>query len=376
MILSVKSNKRKFNQGVDKMKLSPLQIGDLTVKVPIIQGGMGVGVSLSKLASAVANAGGVGVMAGVQMGFDEPDFETNSKEANERAMRKYIRHARELSPEGVLGVNIMTAVNNYRDMVRIAVEEKIDLIISGAGLPSELPELVKDASTKIAPIVSSGKAAALIAKMWDRKHQKAPDLVIVEGPEAGGHLGFSPEDLRKDPPIMLETLVKDVIEALKATEEKYRRKIPVIAAGGIFNGYDIAKFLKLGAAGVQMGTRFVGTEECDADPRYKQAYLNSVKSDIDLVQSPVGMPGRAIVNSFVKQSREGRIPVEKCNNCLKPCNPKETPYCISNALIQAVHGNLDNGLIFTGSNAWRMEKMVTVRELMAELVSEAELALG
>ncbi|SMP51850.1 NAD(P)H-dependent flavin oxidoreductase [Anoxynatronum buryatiense] len=358
------------------MKIPPLTIGDLTVPVPIIQGGMGVGVSLSRLAAAVANAGGVGVMAGVQMGFDEPDFATNSQAANERALRRHIRTARELSPQGVIGINVMTAINHYRETVKAAVEEKIDLIISGAGLPSELPGLVKGSATKIAPIVSSGKAAALIAKMWDRKHGVAPDLVIVEGPEAGGHLGFSREELTQTPPIKLETLVRDVLEAMKATEEKYRKKIPVIAAGGIFNGADIARFLKMGAAGVQMGTRFVATEECDAHPSFKEAYVKSVKETIDLVLSPVGMPGRAVINAFMEKTRQVRVPAERCSNCLKPCNPAETPYCISDALIRAVQGNLEEGLIFTGSNAWRIEGITTVKALMNTLISETESALA
>jgi nitronate monooxygenase len=366
---------KKNEQGVDGMKLPPLQIGDLSVPIPIIQGGMGIGVSLSRLASAVANAGGVGIMAGVQMGFNEPDFYADSQAANERALRKHIRQARTLSPEGVIGINIMTAINHYRETVQAAVEEKIDLIISGAGLPTELPGLVEGSDTKIAPIVSSGKAAALIAKMWDRRHGRAPDLVIVEGPEAGGHLGFSPEELRRDPPVKLETLVRDVLEALKATEEKYRKKIPVIAAGGIFDGGDIARFLKLGAAGVQMATRFVATDECDAPLSFKQAYLNAGKEDIDLVQSPVGMPGRAVINSFIARTQHERVPSHHCSNCLKPCNPKETPYCISDALMASVMGNLEEGLIFTGSNAWRLTELVPVRKLMAQLVEEAEAAL-
>lgn len=356
------------------MKIPPLQIGDLTVPIPIIQGGMGVGVSLSRLASAVANAGGVGVMAGVQMGFDEPDFLANSQAANERALRKHIRKAKELSPKGVIGINIMTAVNHYKEAVLAAVEEKIDLIISGAGLPTELPALVKSSNTKIAPIVSSGKAAALIAKMWDRRHGVAPDLVIVEGPEAGGHLGFSLKELRQDPPLKLEDLVKDVMAAMKATEEKYKKTIPVIAAGGIFDGNDIARFLRMGAAGVQMATRFVATEECDAHPRFKEAYINATQTDIDLVQSPVGMPGRAIINAFIARTKEARVPSVKCTNCLKPCNPAQTPYCISDALLASVQGNMEEGLIFTGSNAWRIKEIVSVKELMQQLVAETEAA--
>ena len=358
------------------MKIPPLKIGDETAPIPIIQGGMGIGVSLSRLASAVANAGGIGVMAGVQIGFEEPDFRTNNNAANVRGLKKHIRKAKELSPDGILGVNIMVAVQNYREMVKAAVEEKINLIISGAGLPSELPELVKGSNTKIAPIVSSGKAAALIAKIWDRKHQVMPDLVIVEGPEAGGHLGFSEEQLSTTNKPNLEDMVKDVIEALKMYEDKYRIKIPVIAAGGIFTGMDIAKYLKIGASGVQMATRFVATEECDASQDFKQAYLNSTQNTIGLVKSPVGMPGRAVLNEFVLRLDEGRIPITQCTNCLKPCDPATTPYCITDALIKSVTGSIKEGLIFAGSNAYRLTEMTNVADLMDELVRETETALS
>lgn len=358
------------------MKIPPLQVGDKTATIPIIQGGMGIGVSLSKLAAAVANAGGIGVMAGVQIGFEESDFFTNSNEANVRGLRKHIRKAKELSPEGILGVNIMVAVQNYKEMVQAAVEEKINLIISGAGLPSELPALVKGSDTKIAPIVSSGKAAALIAKMWDRKYQVLPDLVIVEGPDAGGHLGFTEEQLKADEKPKLETMVQEVVTALKQYEEKYQKRIPVIAAGGIFNGEDIAKYLKIGAAGVQMATRFVTTHECDADEAFKQAYVSSTEETIGLVKSPVGMPGRAIINEFVEKMKAGNIPVTRCTNCLKPCNPATTPYCITEALMNSVTGSVKEGLIFAGKNAYRVSEIVSVRDLMESLVKETETALA
>jgi len=363
-------------RGAENMKLPPLRLGELVATLPIVQGAMGVGVSLSKLASAVANEGGIGVISGVQIGFDEPDFETNNEEANVRAIRKHIKKARELSPKGILGVNLLVAINNYKDLVKAAVEEKIDLIVSGAGLPTDLPEMIKGTKTKIAPIVSSGKAAALISKLWDRKFEYVPDLVIVEGPEAGGHLGFSVEQLNTTPGPQLEEIVKDVIVALKPYEEKYNKPIPVIAAGGIFDGIDIAKYLKLGAAGVQMATRFVATEECDADIRFKEAFIKSAKEKIGLVQSPVGMPGRALYNSFVKKLEIASIPVKRCYNCLKPCEPKSAPYCISKALIDAVKGDVEEGLVFAGSNAYRLDKIVTVKELISRLVSEAEVALS
>ncbi len=357
------------------MSLPQLVIGDLVARVPIVQGAMGVGVSLSSLAAAVANEGGVGVISAVQIGFNEPDFHKNPKEANIRALRSHIRKARQLSPNGIIGVNILVAINEYREMVKAAVEEGVDLIISGAGLPMELPGLVKGTKTKIAPIVSSGKAAALIAKMWERKHQYIPDLVVIEGADAGGHLGFSAEMIESGECPKLEDILPEVLDQLKPYEQKYERKIPVIVAGGIYNGTDIAKFLKLGASGVQMATRFVATEECDAHINFKKAYVDSKKEDIGLVKSPVGMPGRAIHNKLVKDLKIGNKPVKKCYNCLQPCDPKNTPYCISTALIEAVTGNMDEGLIFTGTNAYRIDNIVTVKELMDELIKETENSL-
>lgn len=358
------------------MELPNLKIGNLVAKYPIIQGAMGVGVSLSNLAGTVANEGGIGVISGVQIGFDEPEFEQDNDAANVRGLRKHIQKAREISPEGIIGVNLLVAIQNYKDMVRAAVEEKVDIIISGAGLPTELPKLVSGSDTKIAPIVSSGKAARLIAKMWDRKHQVIPDAVVVEGPEAGGHLGFSKEDLGKTTLPNIYDLVEEVIEALKPFEEKYKKSIPVIAAGGIFDGKDIAKAMKKGASGVQIGTRFVATEECDAHRNFKQAYIHSKEGEIELVTSPVGMPGRAVVNQLTEKIKTEKIPVEKCYNCLIPCDAGTTPYCISTALIKAVRGDVDQGLVFAGSNAYRITAMTTVRELMQELVEETKEALG
>ncbi len=246
------------------------------------------------------------------------------------------------------------------------------MIISGAGLPSTLPGLVKGSETKIAPIVSSGKAAKTIAKVWDRKFNYLPDAVIVEGPEAGGHLGFSPEDLEKTPMPDLRAIVSEVIEALKPFEEKYERKVPVIAAGGIYDGKDIASYLKLGAAGVQMATRFVATHECDAHINFKQAYVDATAEDITIIKSPVGLPGRALLNSFVKRTYKENIPVTRCYLCLKHCNPADTPYCITDALVASVEGDVDNGLVFMGSNANKVDKIVSVKELMNELVTETE----
>ncbi|MFT5872894.1 MAG: nitronate monooxygenase [Clostridium sp.] len=354
------------------MKLPPLKIGELIASIPIIQGGMGVGVSLSGLASAVANEGGIGIISTAQIGYTEGDFGTNAREANIRALKNEIRRARELSPKGIIGINIMVAMNNYEELTTAALEEGIDLIISGAGLPLNLPKIAKGFNAKLAPIVSSAKAATVISKMWDRKNNCAADLIVVEGPEAGGHLGFSMEALIEKKAKDLKDLVKEVIEAIKPFEEKYNKKIPVVAAGGIYTGEDIAELMKLGAAGVQMATRFVATEECDASLAFKMAYINSKLEDIKIVQSPVGMPGRAINNKFMKEVSEKGCKVDKCYLCIKECNPKTTPYCITEALIQAVKGNLDEGLIFVGSNACKVDKIVTVKELMSELVEAAE----
>ena len=348
------------------MNLPQIKIGDKVTKFPIIQGGMGIGVSLSNLASAVANYGGIGVISGVQIGFREEDFQRNSSQANERALAKEIRKARELSPEGILGVNLMVAIQNYKELVAVCVKEKIDLIISGAGLPSELPQFVKGSQTKLAPIVSSGKAAAVITKLWKKRYDYLPDLVVVEGPEAGGHLGFSLEQLKGDVP-SLKDIVKDVMNALKPFEEESGRKIPVIAAGGIFDSNDVKEFLQLGCNGVQIGTRFAATHECDASLEFKQAYVDAKEEDIQIVLSPVGMPGQAIMNPFMKKVKLERQKVTKCYNCLQPCNPANTPYCISNALINSVQGNGDEGLIFIGKNGHRINKIVSVKRLIDEL---------
>ncbi len=354
------------------MKLPELNIGDLKASVPIIQGGMGIGVSLHGLASAVANEGGIGIISGVQIGFREPDFIKNTLAANIRALKKEIRLAKEKCKRGILGVNLMVAVNNYKEYVRTSVEEGIDLIISGAGLPLELPELVKGSTVKIAPIVSSSKAASVICKLWDKRYAKAPDMVIVEGPKAGGHLGFSKDEIISSEPCTLEKIVLEVKKELTIYEEKYHKHIPIVAAGGIFDGKDIARFLNLGASGVQMATRFVATYECDASEAFKLAYVKADKEDIHIVKSPVGMPGRALANPFVKNAENNPSKVKCLYNCLKPCNPATTPYCISQALINAREGNTDMGLIFCGSNAYKINEIVSVKDLMKELVAEAE----
>ncbi|MCT4597985.1 MAG: nitronate monooxygenase [Vallitalea sp.] len=346
------------------MKIPKLKIGDLDIKIPIIQGGMGIGVSKSSLASAVANEGGVGIISGVQIGYLEPDFLTNTLEANKRALSKEIKKAKKLSPTGIIGVNLMVAMKNYKELVKTAIKEKIDIIISGAGLPIDLPKLVKESTTKIIPIVSSGKAARIILKKWE-KSNRLPDAIIVEGAKAGGHLGFKAKDLVDKTNESLEEIVKDVISLVKPYEKEYDKNIPVIAAGGIIDGNDIAKMLSIGAKGVQMGSRFVATYECDASTSFKEAYINSSQNDICLIKSPVGLPGRAIKNSFINKTENGRIPVKKCFACLSHCNPADTPYCISQALIDSVQG--EEGLIFAGERACEIHKIISVNTLINEL---------
>lgn len=350
-------------------KLPELKIGDLIAKIPIIQGGMGVGVSRAKLAGAVAKEGGIGIISTAQIGYDEPDFETNTLEANLRSLEKNIKEAKKISNNGIIGINIMTVTTHYKENVKKAIEAGVDLIISGAGLPKELPKLVEGTKVKIAPIVSSARGAGLMIKLW-LKHNHAPDMIVVEGPEAGGHLGFSREELKEKKSIF--DIAKEVIEKVKEFENEIKKKIPVIIAGGIYSGKDIAKCLEVGASGVQIASRFVATEECDADIKFKQAYVNAQKEEIEIVSSPVGMPGRAIHNEFIEKVSKERIAPEKCLGCLSVCDPGKTPYCITKALINSVKGNLKEGLIFCGGNTYRINKIVPVKELMQELITEAE----
>jgi len=352
------------------MNLPKLKIGNLEAKFPIIQGGMGIGVSMSKLASAVANEGGIGIISGAQTGYREDDFKTNNNNANINGIKKEIRLARELSPNGIIGINFLQASYNYIELVKTAVEEKIDLIISGAGLPKTLPEYVKGTNTKIAPIVSSGRAAKLLAKLWKKKYDYLPDLIVVEGPRAGGHLGFSREDLESNNVKNLKELVVEVLEAIKPFEEKYNQKIPVVAAGGIYTGQEIKEFIDLGAAGVQMATRFVATNECDAHINFKNAYINATGKDIQLIKSPVGLPGRVISNTLTKQIEANSLKIKGCYKCLKGCNPVVAPFCITEALVKAVEGDIENGLIFIGSNGYKINKIISVKELFNELKNE------
>ncbi len=344
-----------------------LKIGNLIAKLPIIQGGMGVGVSLSNLAGNVAKYGAIGVISAAHPGYLEKDFEKNTLQANLRALKNHIRKAKDISNNGIIGVNIMVAMKNYKELVEASSEGGADLIISGAGLPLKLPEYTKNSEIKILPIVSSSKATKLILSYWKKHYNRIADGIIVEGPEAGGHLGFKADTLDNDI-IKFDDNVKDIIETVKQLEFEYKKEIPVIVAGGVFDSNDIKKYMELGAKGVQIGSRFVATYECDVDMKFKEAYLNCNKSDIKIVKSPVGMPGRAINNEFLRKINNETNKISKCYNCLVPCNPSTTPYCISEALINAARGDINNGLVFCGANAYRINKIMSVKDLLDELI--------
>jgi len=352
-------------------KLKPLMIGDLEIKIPIIQGGMGVKVSTASLAAAVANCDGAGTIASVGLAYGIDEKGRGLVEASNEALQKEIRKAREIT-EGVVGVNIMVALSNYEDLVRIAAKEKVDFIVSGAGLPLSLPEFTKGTSVKLIPIVSSERAALLIMKTWKRRYNRFPDAIVVEGPMAGGHLGFRLEDLKSNETPSLEDLVTDILKVVKKYEVESGKAIPLIAAGGIFDGKDIARFLKLGAKGIQIGTRFVVTFECSVPDEFKKLYIASEEKDVVIIDSPVGLPGRAIRTKFVDRVIHGaRVPFKCIYRCLRSCDPNTVPYCIAKALCNAVIGDLDNAVVFAGSNVARVKKIVSVKELMDDIVNEA-----
>lgn len=354
------------------MNRKPLKIGDLTAEKPIIQGGMGVGISLGNLAGAVAKAGGVGIISAAQIGFREADFDKDPLGANLRALEKELKKAREIAPHGVIGYNIMVAMRHYEEYVRAAAAAGADIIISGAGLPTELPKLTEGTSVKLAPIVSTARSAGVILKFWDKKYNRVPDLLVIEGPKAGGHLGFTREQLAaypEDGQDGYEEEIREILSLAREYEARYQKKIPVAIAGGIENREQAERAFALGADAIQVATRFVTTKECDADIRYKEAYLNAEKEDIVIVKSPVGMPGRAIRNTFIKKVEAGeKMPITLCHGCLKNCKPAEIPYCITDALIHAANGEVEDALLFCGAYAYRAGRLETVEEVMDSLL--------
>ena len=350
------------------MELKPLNIGGLIAKYPIVQGGMGVGISLDRLAGNVALAGGVGIISTAQIGFREPGYDESPLETNLAAIKKYIDKAREIANGGVIGVNIMVATRHYEEYVKAAVKAGVDLIVSGAGLPTSLPELVKNTKTKIAPIVSSVKSAKVICKLWDRHYSKTPDMVVIEGPKAGGHLGFSKDEVEN---ITDEEYDKEIVAIKQVVDEyadKYSKHIPVIFGGGVYDRKDVEHYMSLGIDGVQMGTRFVTTYECDASDEYKQTYINAKKEDIRIVKSPVGMPGRAIYNDFMAKSSVETFKLKRCHQCISTCKAKDIPYCITDALVNAANGDVDNALLFCGEKAYKATRLEHVSDIFNEIV--------
>jgi nitronate monooxygenase len=355
------------------MKIPKLRIGNLTADVPIIQGGMGVRVSLSSLAAAVAEEGAIGTISSIGLGDVEAsktEYERMSREALEWEIRK----ARRMT-EGPLAINFMGVLSNVDDLIETAVREGIRLIVYGAGLPAKLPALITDPDVNLIPIVSSSRVAEFILRSWNKRYARTADALILEGPLAGGHLGFSEEQLQDPERYSLEKLLPELLETIKPFEDKFSRKIPVITGGGIYTGSDIARMLSLGASGVQMATRFVCTKECGVSQEFKQSYLDAREEDIVIIKSPVGMPGRAINNKFLKDLAEkGKLKIKCPYRCLTACKVDSANYCIAQALVNSYFGNVDEGLIFCGQNAHRIEKIVTVKELIAELMAELQTA--
>jgi len=351
-------------------ELKSLHIGDMEIKVPIIQGGMGVRVSTASLASAVSNYGGAGTIASVGLGLSKEANQADYTKASREGLRREIRKAKEQTQNPVC-VNIMVALTNYEDLARTAVQEKSEVIVSGAGLPLRLPEYAEGSTTKLIPIVSSARAADLIIRSWKRKYDRIPDGIIVEGPMAGGHLGFKSADLKTGRSASLEELVRDVVAVAEDYKDKFKTQIPVIAAGGVFDGKDIAKFLRLGAQGVQMGSRFVCTFECSIPDSFKQMYIDAQQDDIMIIDSPVGLPGRALKTSFMEKVLRGeKVPIKCDYRCIITCDSRKVPYCIAKAMYAAALGDFENAVVFAGENVSRIKKIVSVKTLMDSLVAE------
>lgn len=350
--------------------MNNLKIGNLTARIPIIQGGMGVGISMSSLASAVANEGGVGVISCAGLGLIYRNTAKDYMEACIIGLREEIKKAREKS-SGIIGVNIMMALTNFGDMVKTSIAEKVDVIFAGAGLPMDLPKYITaDCTTKLVPIVSSARAARIICEKWKSLYNYLPDLVVVEGPKAGGHLGFKANQI-EDENFSIQKLIPEVVKEVATFEEKYNQEIPVIAAGGIYTGEDVYNIMQLGAKGVQMSSRFVPTDECDADIKFKETYINANENDVEIIQSPVGMPGRALKGEFLEKVKQGLTAPKSCPyNCLHTCDYKKVPYCIIVTLYNAYQGKMDKGYAFAGSNAYRATKISSVKEVIDSITSE------
>jgi NAD(P)H-dependent flavin oxidoreductase YrpB (nitropropane dioxygenase family) len=330
---------------------------------------MGVGISLSGLASAVANEGGVGVISCAGLGLIYREKARSYMESCIVGLKEEIRKAKEKS-SGIVGINIMMALTNFGDMVKTAIAEKADVIFAGAGLPLDLPRYrTEGCTTKLVPIVSSARAAKIICEKWKTLYNYLPDMIVVEGPKAGGHLGFKTNQIA-DPEFAIEKLIPQVVSEVAVFEEKYNQEIPVVAAGGIYSGEDMYRMMELGAKGVQIASRFVTTEECDADIKFKNSYIKAKDNNVEIIQSPVGMPGRALNGSFLDKVKLGLTRPKSCPyNCLHTCDYKVVPYCIIVTLYNAYKGRMDKGYAFAGSNAYLSTRISTVKEVIDDLVS-------
>lgn len=348
--------------------MNNFSIGNLNLSVPIVQGGMGVGISLNGLAAAVANEGGVGIISCAGIGLLYKQMSKDFAEASILGLREELRLAKEKA-KGVIGVNIMVALTNFADMVKTAIASKADVIFSGAGLPLDLPSfLTKDSQTKLVPIVSSARAALIICEKWIKNYNYIPDAIVLEGPKAGGHLGYK-ENQITDENYSLEHLLPELVQTIKVVEEQNNCKIPIIAGGGIYDGEGMKRILDMGASAVQMGSIFVTTEECDASPAFKEAYINATEQDVEIIKSPVGMPGRAILSKFIQSVKEGHEKPNGCPyHCIRTCDYTKSPYCIIKALYNAYKGNFSKGYAFAGSNAFKADKIITVKETIRNLM--------
>lgn len=356
------------------MHIPKLSLPKLTSSIPIVQGGMGVRVSMAPLAAAVANEGGIGTLSGLglgELGASKEVSEINSLKALEAEIHKALGLLKEGG--GHLAVNIMGAISNASELIKTAIAAGIRIIVYGAGIPLKLPAEIEDPDVSMVPIISSARVTRIILERWDRHHGVTPDALILEGPLAGGHLGFSPDQLANLEEVRLERILQDVLETVKPYEDKYGRKIPIIAAGGIYTGADMGRMLKLGASGIQMGTRFVCTEESSVSDEFKNAYIEAKKEDVGIIVSPVGMPGRALKNKFIRALADGHGPKIRCPyRCLSACKITKARYCIAEALLNSYKGDVDNGLIFCGANVWRIKEILSVKQLIRGLLQELE----
>jgi len=364
---------------VDSRNLRALKIGDIEIPVPIVQGALGAGISTAPLVSRVSDEGGLGVIAsvglgvvyGIDNGVSLKEIYKNFAKRNSDALREEILRIREIT-DAPFAVNIMSVLTDYDTLAKVCDEEKVDVIISGAGLPIKLPQYITNDHTKLVPLVSSGRVANLILKRWDKRFGRTADAVIIESPFSGGHQGFSFEEIQSANSNILENLISDTKESVKIYEDKYDHEIPVIATGGIYSGMDVGRHLDYGASGVQIGSRFILTEECDVSPNYKAAHMSARERDIDLILSPLGLPVRVVKNEFYWKLQRGEVMDFNCGyHCLSACKANKANFCIAEALISARKGDMENGLVLCSTITPRSNRIYSVKELMTELVDEA-----